>query len=181
MFCPKCAAQNVDGASFCRVCGANVSLVPQALAGRLPEAQAESTGIDCWPKGKRRRRGKEVPSLEKGIVSLFMGLGFIAAALAVMFRFPEGFTWGWALFFPAFTMLGKGVAAIVAASKTRSNPPNAFDRPSVAPALHNGADPRLTMETPRRNTGELMPVPPSVTEGTTRHLGMEAPTRHLDS
>ncbi|MGH9956462.1 MAG: zinc-ribbon domain-containing protein, partial [Pyrinomonadaceae bacterium] len=33
MFCPKCAAQNLDGASYCRVCGANISLVPQAITG----------------------------------------------------------------------------------------------------------------------------------------------------
>ena len=33
---------------------------------------------------------------------------------------------------------------------------------------------------PRKNTGELV-QPPSVTEGTTRHLGAEAPTRHLDA
>jgi hypothetical protein len=32
---------------------------------------------------------------------------------------------------------------------------------------------------PRRNTSELMPPPPSVTEGTTRHLGSEGPTEHL--
>jgi hypothetical protein len=34
---------------------------------------------------------------------------------------------------------------------------------------------------PARKTGELVPPPPSVTEGTTRHLGAEAPTRHFDS
>jgi hypothetical protein len=29
-------------------------------------------------------------------------------------------------------------------------------------------------------TGELMTPVPSVTEGTTQHLGAEAPTRHFD-
>ena len=38
MFCPKCASQNVDGAHFCRACGANISLVPQALTGQFPVA-----------------------------------------------------------------------------------------------------------------------------------------------
>ena len=31
------------------------------------------------------------------------------------------------------------------------------------------------------NTGQLVAPPASVTEGTTRHLGGEAPTRHLDA
>ena len=52
MFCPKCAAQNLDGASFCRVCGANVSLIPQALSGQLPEAPEPEKGKGC---GKLRR------------------------------------------------------------------------------------------------------------------------------
>ncbi|MGH9903752.1 MAG: zinc-ribbon domain-containing protein, partial [Pyrinomonadaceae bacterium] len=39
MFCPRCAAQNVDDASFCRACGTNISLVPQALTGRFSEAE----------------------------------------------------------------------------------------------------------------------------------------------
>jgi hypothetical protein len=32
-----------------------------------------------------------------------------------------------------------------------------------------------------RRTDELRAPVPSVTEGTTRHLGVEAPTRHLES
>ncbi|MFN2482444.1 MAG: zinc-ribbon domain-containing protein, partial [Pyrinomonadaceae bacterium] len=35
MFCPKCAAHNLDEAKFCRACGADISLVPQALTGQL--------------------------------------------------------------------------------------------------------------------------------------------------
>ena len=40
MFCPKCATQNLDGASFCRTCGANISLVPQALTGQMSAMDA---------------------------------------------------------------------------------------------------------------------------------------------
>jgi hypothetical protein len=39
--------------------------------------------------------------------------------------------------------------------------------------------PQSAGELPRRNTAELVMPPPSVTEGTTRHLGAEAPTRHI--
>jgi len=59
MFCPKCASQNVEGASYCRACGANVSLVPQALNGQLPNAnQAED------------RYFRRTPSMERAIRSL---------------------------------------------------------------------------------------------------------------
>src|SRR6266508_2925704 len=41
MFCPKCATQNLEGASYCRSCGANISLLPHALSGQWPQA--------AWP------------------------------------------------------------------------------------------------------------------------------------
>ncbi len=61
MFCPKCAAQNLDGASYCRVCGANISLVPQALTGQLSPADEE--GLSRSDKRALKRHGKEA-SLE---------------------------------------------------------------------------------------------------------------------
>ena len=36
MYCPNCAAQIEDTQKYCRSCGANVSLVSQALKGILP-------------------------------------------------------------------------------------------------------------------------------------------------
>lgn len=182
MFCPKCAAQNADGASFCRVCGSNISLVPQALTGRLPEP-APTDRLSRRSRHRRDRDEYREPSLERGIVKLFVGLGFIAAALAVMFRFPGGFAWGWALLIPAFTSIGKGIAQIVGfqqawADRARLGPETS--RTFAPRPLNNGATVTLA-EPPARQTGELMTPPASVTEGTTRHLGPEAPTKHLDS
>ena len=109
MFCPKCATQNVDGASFCRSCGANISLIPHALTGTLPQASAP----DDLRSRRRRKRERDVePSIERGILNIFIGLGFIVAALAVMFRFPAGIFWGWSFFIPGFSLLGRGRAAI---------------------------------------------------------------------
>ena len=181
MFCPKCAAQNIDGASFCRVCGANISLVPQALTGRLPQP-APTSGLDSRGRRRRQRDEDRPATLERGIVKLFVGLGFIAAALAVMFRFPGGLMWGWALFIPAFSSIGKGIAQIVAVHQAQAARfPNVdTSRTFAQRPLSSGATVALP-EPPTRPTGELLPSPPSVTEGTTRHLGAEAPTRHLDS
>ena len=180
MFCPKCAAQNIDGASFCRVCGANISLVPQALSGQLPQAPPSE---DNDYRGRRRRRGRHdgPPSLEKAILNISVGIGFLVAALAIMYRFPGGVFWGWSFFFPAFDRLGRGIAALVAVRKqeaaTLAHGPSQM---YIAPPQQGAATPSLA-EQHRLRTGELVSPPGSVTEGTTRHLGAEAPTRHLDS
>ena len=181
MFCPKCATQNIDDASFCRVCGANISLVPQALTGRLHEAPAPASYPGQRRRDRKRERDEEPPSLEKGIVNLFVGIGFIIAALAVMNRFPGGIFWGWTFFIPAFDRLGRGVAALVAVQKKQRGLAAPSDRAHSMSAMpqYNAPPPILTGPA-GRNTGEMVP-PPSVTEGTTRHLGAEAPTRHFDT
>jgi hypothetical protein len=176
MFCPKCAAQNVDDASFCRVCGANIGLVPQALTGRLPEAAAPPVAISYRGWRGRRNCNQEPPTLERGIVLISMAVGFILAALAVTLWVPDGILWGWSLFLPGFGCLGKGVAAIVASrrrDKQLAGPverSNSLNSQPANPAIRTA-----------RATGEMVQRPPSVTEGTTRHLGAEMPTRHLDS
>ena len=183
MFCPNCAAQNLDGASFCRVCGANISLVPQALSGQLPQApEPDDFGSRVRRKRERdRARRREIePSLEKGIMNVFIGLGFIVAAIAIMLRFPGGVFWGWSFFIPGFSNIGKGVGAIVGSRRSQAGSlpassqggyfPNQRSNPA-APVLSGASAPR---------TGELRTPVPSVTEGTTRHLGAEAPTKHFD-
>ena len=183
MFCPKCATQNVEGASFCRSCGANISLIPHALTGNLPQAPAPD---DSRPRYRRKRgwdREREVePSIEKGILNVFIGLGFIVAALAVMFKFPAGIFWGWSFFIPGFSNLGRGVAAIVAARRltsTNSQLPAGGSGGSF-PNPGGSSSPTMRVESGVAPTGQLMNPVPSVTEGTTRHLGAEAPTRHFD-
>ena len=65
MFCPKCATQNIDGASFCRVCGANISLVPQALSGQPAVVEDHSRA------GRRmRKRGERKASIEHALKNI---------------------------------------------------------------------------------------------------------------
>jgi hypothetical protein len=165
MFCPKCGAQNIDGAHFCRACGANLSLIPQALTGQLQTASVEEFG-------RRRRRRGSPPRLDEGVRILVMGFGFIAVAVALaIWGAPIGASvwWFWMLI-PGFAMLGKGIAEIVSANQLKSSvqPPHEFS--SVPPPQNF----------PATNTNELRPPLPSVTEGTTRHLGVEAKTRPFD-
>jgi len=184
MFCPNCAAQNLDGASFCRVCGANISLVPQALSGQLPQApEPDDFGSRIRRKRERdRARKREIePSLEKGIMNVFIGLGFIVAAIAIMLKFPGGVFWGWSFFIPGFSNIGRGVGAIVGSRRNEaSSLPLAGGQGAYFPNQTASAPAPILGGTSAPRTGELRAPVPSVTEGTTRHLGAEAPTRHLD-
>ncbi|MDX6289437.1 MAG: zinc-ribbon domain [Blastocatellia bacterium] len=166
MFCPKCATQNVDGASFCRSCGANISLVPQALNGQLA-----ARDDDKYDRGSRRKRRRE-PTLDEGIRHLMMGLAFMIISVLVGRYSPGGWTWWYWLLIPAFTLLGKGISEIIRAREFKRT--NAVaEQPQITTGPRMGSLPSL-------RTGELMTPVPSVTEGTTRHLGAEAPTRHFD-
>ena len=175
MFCPKCATQNLEGARFCRACGADISLVPQALSGQLPVQQrAVEDDDEYYGRRRHRKRGKK-PSLEEGIKSLFMGIGFIMVAFAAREYAPAGNVWWFWMFIPAVAMIGGGIGQIV---RVKSNQ-NATLQPAAQPTPQAFSSAPRAAELPPRNTSELVPPPPSVTEGTTRHLGAEAPTRHI--
>jgi hypothetical protein len=171
MFCPKCATQNLDGASFCRVCGANISLVPQALAGQ-PAQSDEAT--DCVVPGRSRRGKRGELTLDNSFRNIFMGIAFLIVSLALSRSIGAGW-WFW-LLIPAFSMMGTGVAQFIRLKEREKQ--KSFAAPDSRPTL----SPRpVSTPIPQRNTGELLPPPPSVTEGTTRHLGSESATRHLDA
>jgi hypothetical protein len=171
MFCPQCAAKNLEGASFCRVCGANISLIPQALSGQLPAAREDD--FELPGRAGRRHRRKE-PSLDSAFKNVFMGIAFLCVSLALGYSRMGAGWWFWMLI-PAFSMLGTGTAQYIRLkeSKKQSFPMRTERQPSLQ-------TPREVDAFPTRATGELVAPPPSVTEGTTRHLGAEAPTRHFD-
>jgi hypothetical protein len=173
MFCPQCAAKNLEGASFCRVCGANISLIPQALSGQLPQPRDDDEGIEYGRRALRKMRRRE-PSLDNVCKNIFMGIAFLIVSVALAFS-RMGYGWWFWMLIPAFSMMGSGVAQYIRLreSKKRSFPIAKMGQASMQP-------PRQVDAFPVRSTGELVPPPPSVTEGTTRHLGAEAPTRHFD-
>lgn len=163
MFCPKCATQNLDGASFCRGCGANISLVPQALTGQIVQPQPEEIEELGGRRGRRRR--KEA-SLDSAFKNLFMGFAFLMIAIALSRTIGQGW-WFWMLL-PAFSMMGTGIAQFIRVRERER-------RAALAPPVVGQTFPQQP-----RPPGELRAPVASVTEGTTRHLGVEAPTRHLD-
>jgi zinc ribbon protein len=170
MFCPKCATQNLEGASFCRVCGANISLVPQAISGQLQVEKEDSSQGACGT----RRRGREV-GLDSAFRSAFMGLGFLFVSIALAFS-GMGRGWWFFMLIPAFSMMGTGVAQYI---RVKEREKKALRQNTMAQPVFQPS-PRVTAF-PIRNTGELPAPPSSVTEGTTRHLGVEPPTRQFDA
>lgn len=177
MFCPRCGAKNVDDAKYCRACGADISLVPQALTRSLPEGafgvlrleEEESEG------GKKRKyKVKQPPTLEKGLSKCMEGVAFLIIFLTGFFYFWGGvFIWIWAII-PALANLGEGVGQII---RSRSEggaltPRVAFDDAELPPPSAHAAG-----ELQPRETSEIVAPPPSVTEGTTRHLGAAGPAK----
>ena len=163
MFCPKCATQNVDGSSFCRSCGANISLIPQALEGRL-----DSTIQTQWRDRKSilRKRQPEA-SMEQAVQGIVMGVAFTVVSILVSKYAPGGAFWWFWLLIPAFGCFAKGFAALARVQMTDNQTKQQLS--SVR-----------QKDLPSSNTGELMPPAPSVTEGTTRHLGVDPQTRPFE-
>ncbi len=170
MYCPKCGTDNIEDARFCRGCGADIGLVSQALGGHLPEKRSAGRDLEessHGREGRHRRREKE-PRIDKAISNIFSGLGFILVAAMVYVFAPAGKIWWFWMLIPAFTMLGGGVAEYVRYKHSKGEEPKlpgSEVRAAVPPARVSALPPR--------NTSEMVP-PPSVTEGTTRHLGVKA-------
>lgn len=168
MFCPKCATQNADDARFCRSCGIDISLVPQAVSGALAERLA---AVEETRDGRRRRRHRDrddvAPTIEKAFSRIFMGIAFVLIAFAIVTRMPGGFAWGYWLLIPAAGMFAKGLGAYMRLQEEKKR----LAPPAYNPTYTAVPPPRPASALPPRDTGEMAP-PPSVTEGTTRHLGV---------
>ncbi|HEX8559900.1 MAG TPA: zinc ribbon domain-containing protein [Pyrinomonadaceae bacterium] len=176
MFCPRCATQNAEDAKFCRSCGTDISLVPQVLTGALAERLAAA---DEPRHGRRRRRGRgdrEPPSIERAVKSLFIGVAFIFIAFAVRTWGPGGSVWWFWMFLPAAAMLAEGVSTYLRLASEGKGAPPAQPYASAQAAVQ---PPRAASALPPRDTGEMIP-PPSVTEGTTRHLGIPVERERRD-
>jgi len=145
---------------YCRACGTDLGAVSQALTGKLvPPAGRDG-----------RRRSRDEPRIDSAVGSFFTGIAFICVSFAVFFFAPAGRIWWFWMLIPAFISLGKAIGEYLrwkelnGASSTTSAP--RFQPPQSQPYLSPpSASGRY--DTPRPFEGV---APPSVTEGTTRHL-----------
>jgi hypothetical protein len=76
MFCPRCAAQNLDDAKFCRACGTNLETVALALADKYHPAKRGSGGAqDSFASWLETRR--------KGVNKIARGTGWFVSSLLI--------------------------------------------------------------------------------------------------
>jgi hypothetical protein len=180
MFCPRCAAHNIDDARYCRVCGADISLLPQVLSGELNAelAEADDTAVDRKSKRKRKEREKErekekeknkPPTFEKAYENIGVGISFILISIMIAIFMPGGRFWWFWMLIPALACAGEGVGQLMRVKREMAL--GALRAPHLPAA---GVDESRHLP-PQRNTTEIMMPPPSVTENTTRHLGVERP------
>ena len=166
MYCPNCAA-SIDGVKFCRSCGSNVSLIPQAMSGQLPQSEASEGGLHFGghPLGRHHHRKKE-PNVEHAMTEFFTGMGFVAAAIAILVLVPSGVFWWWSMLIPAFALIGEGVGKCLR-WREQQRKQASLNLPFNQPVAYqpSAQSPALSVPT----TSELV-KPSSVTEQTTRHL-----------
>lgn len=177
MYCPRCGTDNLNGASFCRACGADIRLVPQAMTGRLPTAtgkEALTGGSQLAPPVKSESPAK----VEKAFENIFIGLAFLLIFSAGLLFFRGGFMiWIWFII-PAFACIGSGVGQYFRYKDERGRQGG---QPFVSDTRLEGAhivDQTTRPELTERNTSEMFSFdkkspPASVTEGTTRYLDAE--------
>lgn len=170
MFCPKCATQNMENARFCRGCGSDISMVPVALSGRMPETTAvvyeeEGPQFRSMSRRSRRRRSKKPVTHGKAFENLGVGLAFLTISIIAALFVPSGRFWWFWLLIPTFACFGEGIGQLI--QLRRELPASSLSQEELAAARTAGELPQP------RGTSEIMAPPPSVTEGTTRHLGAD--------
>jgi hypothetical protein len=177
MFCPKCGTQNPTTGKFCRSCGTDLASVSDALAGTSANKRQSFGMIEpIQPLSLSCSPSKPV-GWESAMGRIFMGLAFLVVSIILAFTGRASAWWFWMLI-PAFSILGSGIAQYVQLKKTvqktavlppQSAPNEIYSAPANSALPPTRADYIRPPQKTIYDTGELA-APPSVTEGTTRHL-----------
>jgi hypothetical protein len=165
MYCPKCAAQNLDDAKFCRACGVNLEIIALALTGSYqPAKSADSSSVEpakSWQEDRIEAIRKIVRAIGLMGASLVLGtaLGLFSNQrdwLMIWMVFG-----GWMACWGVISLVG-GIGSLMESRFMRSQ-------------LEEHRTPQFQPSNARQIvTGELitsqLPTPQSVTEHTTRSL-----------
>jgi zinc ribbon protein len=172
MYCPRCAAQNLDDAKFCRGCGTSLENVALALSGQYQPAPGDFDDDYEPPKTWLELRREGVNKLVKA--GGLLGSSFLIGLALGLFSNTND----WIIIWMVFTgwMATWGVFCLV--SGTAAMMESRLLRGQLAPGTN--APRRPAAGQGELITGELvdtrLPAPRSVTEHTTKSLSERRPT-----
>lgn len=167
MYCPRCAAQNLEGTKFCRTCGTNLEVVALALTDSFPVEKANKKIVSS-KTGKTwiKKRSEGMKNLIQG-VGLLSASALLAAMLGIFSNNPDWIViWlvlvGWMAVLGVVTV-GSGIGDLIEARFLLRllKEPLAEVRPTSADLPALVADPV---------TSPNLSIPASVTENTTNLL-----------
>ena len=162
MYCPRCAAQNLDDAKFCRACGTNLEPIALALSGQLPVHDDSKDWLAIR---------------HEGVQKLIRAIGLLGASLLIgvaLGLFSD--TNDWIIIWLVFVgwMAAWGIISLVAGIGSLA------EARFVRTRLEQSSPPSLPDRSPELITGQLTPsrlaVPLSVTEHTTKSLAQHHPS-----
>ena len=160
MYCPRCAAQNLDDAKFCRGCGTSLETVALALTGQYQPASNSGELPRDWMAVRH-----------EGVQRLIRGIGLLGAALLIgvalgLFSNTNDWIIIWLIF--VGWMAAWGVISLVSGIGSMAESRFLLKRMEQAQGHYLGGRSRefATAELPPAQPG----LPLSVTEHTTRAL-----------
>ena len=163
MYCPRCAAQCIDDAKFCRACGADLKVVALALAEQQAPSKDGKNDTQAPEREKTwmEKRGEGARKAAEGATLL---LGSLLICFAIHFSSNHDPLGIWVVFFGWMACLGvsrlaSGLGAIMQAASMVSK--------AVAPQLADDSG-TVPDTDPLDNPGLSPPL--SVTENTTRSI-----------
>ena len=170
MFCPRCAAQNLDDAKFCRGCGTNLETIALALSGQFPIARSddEEHAAKDW-----------LAVRHEGVQKLIRAIGLLGASLLIgvalgLFSNTNDWIMIWLVFVGWMAAWGvislvSGIGSLAEAKFLKKR----LEQPSMRSLPHAHTD----MVTGELATSRFVPLPTSVTEHTTKSLSQHRPTQ----
>jgi hypothetical protein len=144
--------------------------VPQALTGRLARDEEDDDDRDLPELSPEE-------SVERGVRKLVFGICYLVIFMVTMFYFRQFWWMTFWFVFPAVSKISAGVGLLAKhAWRQSGHLPGGIKTTAQLRANETSALPNFRLnEVAPADTAEIVQYPPSITEGTTRHLGAVEP------
>ena len=166
MYCPRCGIENpTEDVKFCRGCGEDLRLTAQALGKRIGWTTFLNNRLDNMLAGRYGLSARD------GGINIFIGLAGLMLAVYYMLT-GQGALIFWVVISLSLLLgVGVGVYDVIIYRRSVKGFPRDVDRvPGDLSIFNKGVAPAAS----KAELGEGNPTnridPPSVTEGTTKHL-----------